>query len=364
MAALTTIQRELSHMTQKFHQTEIPRRRNSNGTEGGPYIIPPGVKRTYGEKRCETCGRMVEPDRRHPRKGKCQCQYYQRTTTFIDVLQDEYLLKMWGQRNVAWGIAQRPDLVLAAASCKPDSDDLQTQEDKAHLNKIVESANEIAGHRVKANFGTALHKLTHQADRGETLGVVPQPYPADLKAYDDTIKAEKIEWVHIEAFRVYDDWRVAGTVDRIGWYKGRLRVFDIKTGSMFNQMGHAMQLTMYARMIPYLITTDERAVDPAEIDLNIGYIIELPAGKGECRLVPKNLVAGWGACRIAKMVWDARKQDYTADDTRTGSTLADMVIRASTVTELKMLWNNAREMGHLTEDIRELMIKRSKEIAS
>ena len=91
---------------------------------------------------------------------------YQRTTTFIDVLQDEYLLKQWGNRNVAWGMSQRNDLRLAAAACEPDSHDLQTIEDKRELNDIVAKANEVAGHKIKAIVGSSLHKLTHQMDRG------------------------------------------------------------------------------------------------------------------------------------------------------------------------------------------------------
>jgi hypothetical protein len=84
---------------------------------------------------------MVEPDKKHYRKGKCKCKYYQRTTTFIDVLQDEYRLKLWGNRNVAWGMSQRRDLQLAAASCRSDSDPLQSDEDKAMLNDIAHQAN-------------------------------------------------------------------------------------------------------------------------------------------------------------------------------------------------------------------------------
>ena len=95
---------------QKVEPAEIPRRKTSFGGEGGPLVIPPGAQHKPGKKKCETCGRMVATDRKYPRKGSCKCLYYKRTTTFIDVLQDEFLLKQWGKRNVAWGMAQRPDL--------------------------------------------------------------------------------------------------------------------------------------------------------------------------------------------------------------------------------------------------------------
>lgn len=378
--------------TPRFELTEIPRRKLANGKEGGPYVLTPGATRSWGDKKCETCGRMVEPDRKHPRKGKCRCKYYQRTTTWIDVLQDEFLLKMWGNRNVAWGMAQRPDLILAASACKPDSHDEQSAEDKSTLNGIAREAQTYAGNMFKATIGTSLHKLTHQLDRGETLGYVPDPYSRDLEVYESTIKAEGIEWVDIESFRVLDDWvsktcdhvykqskdydpenpcrcqGVAGTVDRIGWYRDRLTIFDIKTGSTFNKMGHAMQLSAYAHMVPYNIGTDERGVDKAPINLEVGYIIELPEGKGECRLTPMNLINGWGACLIAKQVWEARAQEYELahDDrmVRSGSTYFDLAARASTRKELKVLAKTATENCCFTPDLKEYLNRRWIEIGA
>ena len=235
-------------------------------------------------------------------------------------------------------------------------------------------------------IGTSLHKLTHRLDRGEELGYVPSEWANDLKAYTEKIKVEGIEWVSVESFRVYDGWMdstcdhthplnkeydpespcrcrgVAGTTDRIGWYKGRLRVFDIKTGSMFNKQGHAMQLAMYARSTPYHIPTDERGYDPAAVDLNIGYIIELPEGQGVCNFHPMDILKGWGSCLIAKQVWDSRKQDYSADESRTGATLADMIIRANTLEQLKMLYDNAKKAGTASRDIKKLVTQRINEI--
>jgi hypothetical protein len=370
--------------------SEIPRRRLSNGKEGGPYVILPGHQRSWGTKRCETCGRMVEPDRAHPRKGKCKCHYYQRTTTFIDVLQDEYLLKMWGNRNVAWGMSQRPDLILSAATCRPDSDDDQPLEDKTTLNNVVREAQKVAADMAKATIGTSLHKLTHKLDRGETLGFIPDPWPGDIRAYEECCKAEGVEWVDIESFRVFDDWvsktckhvhpqnkdfdpehpcrcrGVAGTVDRIGWYRGRLTIFDIKTGSTFNKMGHAMQLAMYARMVPYIIATDERAKDKADINLDVGYIIELPEGEGTCKFTPMDIMTGWGACRIAKQVWTCRDQVYDLADNdpvvKSHSTFNDMAARASSRTELNMLWRNAKESFALTPHLKKIMHDRAAEL--
>src|SRR5258707_590187 len=89
----------------------IPRRWY-NGKEAGPLVIPPDKTLVPGDFECEMCHRMVAPKRGAPRKGTCSCTYYRRTTTFIDVLQDEFALKKWDRRMVAYGMSQRPDLVL------------------------------------------------------------------------------------------------------------------------------------------------------------------------------------------------------------------------------------------------------------
>jgi hypothetical protein len=360
-----------------FEQAEVPR----HPKWGGPYVIPPGRVHRPGEKRCGTCGRMVEPEGKKYKKGSCKCMYYKRTTTFIDVIQDEFLLKQWGNRNVAYGMGQRPDLVLAAASCKPDSDDTQSAEDKTHLNDIAAQAQEVAGHKVKALIGTSLHKLTHQMDRGEELGYVPEPYPADLKAYDDFVKAEGIEWVSVEAFRSFEGWvdeecahtyghctclGVAGTVDRIGWYKGRLRVFDIKTGSMFNESGHAMQLAMYGHMVPYQFPEPPgkppRGKDIDEIDLTLAYIIELPAGKGQCRLKPMDIGKGWRAVEVAKTVWDIRNDKQWEIERDHVGEFTEMAMRAGSLKECKLLWRNAKELGCLDRRLRHVLSVRAEEL--
>lgn len=374
--------RRSSEVTAKFELTEIPRRKNSNGTEGGPYVIPPGAEHISGKKKCETCGRYVKTDSRFPRKGSCKCFYYKRTTTFIDVIQDEFLLKQWGTRNAVWGTAQRPDIVLAATACRPDSDPNQPYEDKKKLNNLAAEAQQVAGDKIKASIGSSLHELTHQKDRGETLGFVPERWAADLKVYDETIKGEGIEWVSIESFRVYDGWvedinkcdhkairygghcqcmGVAGTVDRIGWYKDRLRIWDIKTGSDYNKLGHAMQLAMYAHMVPYQFPGDIRGVDIDQVDLDVGYIIKLPESQGRCEIEPMDIAMGWRACELAKLIWDARDWNPVLDrDPR--AEITEYAGRAGSLQECRMIWNNAQELGLLDRRLKTVLTRRAEEL--
>jgi hypothetical protein len=294
---------------------------------------------------------------------------YRRCTTFVGCLEDTYNLQSWKTRQVAIGMGQRPDLVLAAASADKD--------DKRAFNEIAEKATEHALASASATTGTALHALTERVDRGQKLGHVPDPYGDDIKAYERATAG--IEWLGIEAFRVHDGWKVAGTADRIGRNEhGRLRIYDIKTGSIDYPHKMAMQLAMYARSLPYDIATDKRGDAEEGLDLSTGIIIHLPAGEGRCDLYEINIAKGWGACVIAKQVWDWRgTKDLThlIGDERVSTwekaggpsvfgptAWLQLVELASSVEQLRQLWTEARDHDALTDDFRAAAQKRSEQL--
>lgn len=360
---------------------QIPRRKSPSGGEGGPLVIPPGAQHVSGKKRCGSCGRMVATVKGSNYKGSCKCLWYQRTTTFIDVLQDEFLLKQWGNRNVAWGMAQRPDLQLLAASCKRPSEIESGSEDYRELNNVVAEAQREAGDKIKATIGTSLHKLTHQLDRGETLGKIPERWRDDIAAYEVWKRTAGLQYVSIESFRVLDNWvkdisacdhkairyggdctcyGVAGTVDRIGWYRGRLVILDIKTGSDFNKLGHAMQLAAYAHMVPYVYPGDTRQSD--EVNLDVGYIIYLPEGQGVVRMEAMDLRKGWAACELAKQVWEARKWSVVLGEEDEYDTLWRITMDAKSIKALNHFRRIWKEDGVLTPEIYQVMKARAAEL--
>lgn len=283
---------------------------------------------------------------------------YRRCTTFVGCLEDTYNLMNWKTRQVAYGMGQRKDLVLAAAAADPT--------DKRKLNEIAEKATEHALASASATTGTALHALTERVDRGQPLGVIPAEYEADIKAYEQATK--HIEWLGIESFRVYDPWQVAGTADRIGRDpQGRLRIYDIKTGSVDYPHKMAMQLAMYAHSLPYDIATDTRGT-LEDIDCHRGVIIHLPAGEGRCDLYEIDIASGWGACIIAKKVWDWRGTKNLTQKIDPDAASAEMptwenlVRGARNLLELRTIWCEAKECGQLTPDIRALCTERSREL--
>lgn len=311
-----------------WQNAEIPRDR-----WGRPMILPPGARKNA---------------KRVP---------YRRTTTYVGCLDDMNGLMKWMSRQVAYGMGQRNDLVLAAAAAKPD--------DKKTLGDIAEKAKEAAKSSAAADIGTALHAFTERIDRGEEIGAIPAEYKADLEAYKRATAG--IEWVGIETFRVMDDLQIAGTADRIGIlpHTNQLVIADIKTGSIDYPHKMAMQLACYARMTPYDIATDTRVTDPGEIDLNKGIIIHLPAGQGKCDLYEIDIMKGWGAVQIARKVWDWRStkgltkliEDPSAPPAQP-ATWESLALSATTTSELRIIWNRAKELGDLTDDLKALLTQR------
>lgn len=339
-------------------RTEIPRHKQW----GGPLVMPDKHRCVPGAKVCEKCGRSW--------RGKCACVYYKRTTNFIDVIQNEYALKQWDRRLVAYGMAQRPDLMLAATTCKPPHDKRNlTQADKDELQIIADKAKEFAKGDSAARVGTSLHKLTQFMDEGQTLGYVPEDWTGDLKAYEEMVKRERIEYVDIEVFRVHDEFKVGGTADRFGYVRSRtdrLRVLDVKTGDLWGEgLGQAMQLAMYARMVKYDIATDKRVPDVGEVDLNIGYIIHMVERSGQCELIPVDIAKGWGACRTAKTIWEHRNEKgffLKGEEARPGASYVEMAGRAGSVKELQILHKNAKDQGQLTDSLRAVLNARWTEL--
>lgn len=284
---------------------------------------------------------------------------YRRATTFVKALDDMSGLMKWNARQVALGMGQRKDLVLAAAAA-----DLA---DKKKLGEIADKAAEHAKGMSgdAAETGTALHSLTERVDRGERLGVIPAEYKADIEAYKRA--TAHIEFTGIETFRVHDDWQVAGTADRIGVLNGRPMIMDIKTGSVDFPHAMAMQLAIYSRSVPYDIATDTRTADPTPVDLNYGVIIHLPAGQGRCDLYRIDIAKGWGACLIARKVWDWRSTKNLTElvtEPAEPPTWESLIAEADTVEELRVIWSRAKELGELTPALKKAAAARSEELGA
>ena len=125
----------------EFVNTEIPRDRY-----GRPMVLQPGHSKRVG---------------------------YRRVTTFVDCLENQKGLQDWSMRCVAYGMSQRPDLVLGASAVDPHLALSGQHPEKKKLNELASQAKEYALAGAAANTGTALHALTERIDRGQPLGIIP-----------------------------------------------------------------------------------------------------------------------------------------------------------------------------------------------
>jgi hypothetical protein len=223
---------------------------------------------------------------------------YGRWSSYGDVLEDRYNLERWKTRMAALGIADRPDLLLAVAAHR---------DDKNKLNAICQQAIEAARASAAATTGTALHALSELVDAGKPLPVLPDSAVADLEAYRTVMT--QVEVLAAEQFVVNDEYRVAGTFDRIVKVGGTRFIADIKTGTIEWGIGKiAIQLAGYSRSQGYNPATGLRT--PLDVDQNNALIIHLPQGQAKCELVWVNIARGWEGVQLAAEVrrWRAAER--------------------------------------------------------
>jgi hypothetical protein len=254
-----------------YQRAEIPRDR-----WGRPLITPPGGGEALGYTRASTLGKALE---------------------------DTTNLTKWKQRMTLLGASTRPDLMLKVSATRG------SDTEKRDLDQIAEQAMESAQAGVKAEVGTALHRIAERIDRGEEvdLGQVPAAYRADVEAYL-RLTHGVVAWQTIERFLVCDELQVAGTPDGVGRLlvpifdlpAGVLVIIDRKTGSDLGYAGVSIgaQLAVYAHGAYYDPAGGART-SLGDINQHVGLVIHMPSGTGTATWVRVDLDAGWEAARLA-----------------------------------------------------------------
>lgn len=271
-----------------------------------------------------------------------------RVTTINKCIADMHNLERWKQRQAVRGVALRADLLALAASVNSlPSDDPQAKET---LNDVVKQAQAAAGSSSGANLGKALHTATEQLDRGTALRQIslPEPYDRDLYAYDQARRAAGMvtKPEHIERVVVIPSLRVAGTLDRLTFWRGGRRIKDVKTGQSadeFGQLELAVQMALYANA-SYMWNLDTQQYEPMpEVEKDWGILAHLPAGQGRAAFHPVNIAAGWDAALVAHEVHSMRKEAKTlvgvAFDLPATLPAAAIVAHASATQDARMAHN-------------------------
>lgn len=251
------------------------------------------------EPRRDRYGRYIIPD---PETGLDR--EWTRATTIAGVLPDRFGLERWGERMVAYGLAQRDDLIVLAQSVQ------DPKAEKRTLDRIARDAKAQAQAGAKANIGSALHKFTELLDQGKAPRI-PAAYRADIEAYQAAQRSLGVDVLATEQIVLNPAIGVAGTFDRTVRLPGfdLPVIWDIKTGGTvhFSHLEHAVQLGIYANA-PYRFDVETGAVEPRELgERKVALIVHLPAGEGRCEVHELDIEKGWHLAQVAAEVFAARK---------------------------------------------------------
>ena len=212
------------------------------------------------------------------RKGEVKRTPYSDTSNFGTLIENRGSLEKWSERKVIEGLAEGGFDMLFDAYNAADPDDRLSIADQ-----IVARAKEVANASLAADRGTHVHALTEHFDRhqsykhlipaGEPLGITEAQQVAVVTTWHKMLMAHGLEVVAIEASVVDDEWRCAGTLDRLVRCTRELRfalpageivvipagtvvVLDIKSGSL--RKTAAIQCASYAHSVPYDTATEVR----------------------------------------------------------------------------------------------------------
>jgi hypothetical protein len=239
---------------------------------------------------------------------------YTRSSTFCRALEDGAGLTGWKQRMLLKGAIEHPDLIPA---------DLDPLDYRGPAGRVIEELMDAAGAHDAANFGTACHAIADDADFKPEINPVVE-YNLDRQYIDWLTRYRAVtaalKPIAGEIFVVTDEFKTAGTFDRIMELPdGRMVVADIKTGSLRLQE-HTIQLTQYAQGSLYDEVTGNRqplADRFPQLDIWMGVVIHVPAekkGKTEpARLIPVDLNEGYRLSLLALQVRQSRSADVQAD---------------------------------------------------
>lgn len=321
-----------------------------------------------------------EPDRdsygryilTHPVTGEKQS--WQRTTTFAKMCSDTFNLTQWQMRNVAVGLAQRPDLLALAAT-------LDISEDAKKLNNLCGQAKEAAGGSSAANTGTALHSFTEAHDEGRVRDV-PEMYRGRLREYQAAIDRAGITILpeFIERVSVSPRYGVAGTYDRVVLLDdGTHAIFDLKTGKnlSYGMLEIAIQLAVYADCVNssgvFSYETGQWEEHP-QVRTDFAIVAHLPAISSGCQLYKIDLDIGRRGADLCDAVRALRKMNKDAGEKWT-PTPAPAVVEnensfwgaklavAGSKKELADIAAHARSLGQWTVELRELALGLASQIS-
>lgn len=249
-------------------------------------------------------GRYTLP---HPETGNST--KFSRATTLAGSLDDKAGVAKWVQRNIVLGLKRDPDLL--------DDVDLfgEPRDVNRDLDKLIDSAGELAGAKEASERGTAIHAWTEAVERdGVELDQVPADFRPTVKAYLDELDKAGITTVPGMVERLVWNRHTGhvGTLDRIYELADGTRVIgDVKTSKTtslkYGHLSFAMQTYIYATAdAMYNPATGEWENMPPVGDV-FSVIAHIPSDKpGTCELLTLDLAQGAQGVNMALALKDLR----------------------------------------------------------
>ena len=238
---------------------------------------------------------------------------YSRPSGWGSDLDDESALTLWKIDRAMEGVACNPSIAAMVASNIGIKEGAKDRREQAITRGRGEEA---------ADIGTALHKMTERVERADGFAA-PEPYATDIAQYLTCLDRAGFTSDYIECHLVNDEWRAAGTADRI--YRahrpldvpgfnvivpGQRVLADLKTGKKldYSLPGFAIQLALYCDSQFYDVETNERTPMPDDLRTDVALLVHMPAGTGTCEFHWLDLQVGREGCRIVRDVRRWRKR--------------------------------------------------------
>ena len=239
---------------------------------------------------------------------------YSRDSSYAKVLDDEKALESWRMWKSMTGVARSKGLAAEVNACK-DDDRIQKE---VLRNKALDKGDASE----KADMGVALHAMTVRAEDVTDVDFdPPEQYVADLDAYRDALATYGLVSEMIEVHLVNDDFRAAGTADRIfrstlpliapdgtRIEPGDLILADLKTGKLdFGLPNYCVQAFLYGSSKLYDVVTERRLATPP-IRQDWCLLIHLPVGKATCTVLWCSMQIGRHGAEMARDVKEWRRK--------------------------------------------------------
>lgn len=217
---------------------------------------------------------------------------YRRPSSYAKCLDDESALTEWRIWKAMDGVARSKALQTQIAATSDD--------DRVTKKELREKALDKGTANEAADMGTGLHAMTARAeDPSDTSFDPPEQFQPDLQAYTDLLAEYGLVSELVEVHMVNDDFRAAGTADRV--YRltrqlvapdgsvlqpGDLVLGDLKTGAKldFSLPGYCVQLAIYATGVLYDVHSNRRLPTPP-INPNWTLLVHLPFGRADAKLL-------------------------------------------------------------------------------